>query len=41
VAKLGERFYSGREVQRKLGITEPALRNLVNQKKVEEGNTPW
>jgi DNA-binding Lrp family transcriptional regulator len=34
--KLSDRYYSGREVQRKLGITEPALRNLVNQKKIRK-----
>jgi len=33
---LRERYYSGRDVQRKLGITEPALRNLVNQKKLKK-----
>jgi hypothetical protein len=36
MAKLNERYYSGREVQRILGITEPALRNLVNQKKLRK-----
>lgn len=34
--RLGEKYYSGREVQKKLGITEPALRNLVNQKKIKK-----
>jgi hypothetical protein len=34
--KLGDRYYTGREVQRKLGITEPALRNLVNQRKLRK-----
>ncbi len=34
--KLGDKYYSGREVQRKLNITEPALRNLVNQKKIRK-----
>ena len=33
--KIGEKYYSGVEVQNKLGITEPALRNLVNQKKIK------
>ncbi len=28
LAKLNDRYYSGRDVQRKLGITEPALRTL-------------
>lgn len=37
---LSDRYYSGREVQRKLGITEPALRNLVNQKKVRKIKPP-
>ncbi len=36
MAKLNDRYYSGREVQRKLGITEPALRNLVSQKKIRK-----
>lgn len=34
--KLAEKYYTGREVQRKLGITEPALRNLVNQRKIKK-----
>jgi hypothetical protein len=34
--QLSDRFYTGREVQRKLGITEPALRNLVNQRKIRK-----
>lgn len=34
MSNLSDRYYSGREVQRKLGITEPALRNLVNQRKI-------
>ncbi len=34
--KLGDKYYSGREVQKKLGITEPALRNLVNQKRIKK-----
>lgn len=34
--KLSDRYYTGRDVQRKLGITEPALRNLVNQKKLKK-----
>ena len=38
--KLGDRYYSGREVQRMLGITEPALRNLVNQKKIKKYTPP-
>ncbi len=33
---LSDRYYSGREAQRKLGITEPALRNLVNQRKIKK-----
>lgn len=36
MAKLSDRYYSGRDVQRILGITEPALRNLVNQKKLRK-----
>lgn len=36
MAKLNDRYYSGRDVQRKLGITEPALRNLVNQRKIRK-----
>ena len=36
MAKINDRYYSGREVQRKLGITEPALRNLVNQRKLRK-----
>ena len=39
-AKLSDRYYSGREVQRILGITEPALRNLVNQKKLRKVTPP-
>ena len=34
--KLGDKYYTGREVQEKLSITEPALRNLVNQKKIKK-----
>jgi len=34
--KLTDKYYSGREVQRLLGITEPSLRNLVNQKKLRK-----
>ncbi len=34
--KLSDRYYSGREVQKILGVTEPALRNLVNQKKIKK-----
>ncbi len=34
--QLSDRYYTGREVQRKLGITEPALRNLVNQRKIRK-----
>lgn len=34
--KLGDNYYKGVEVQKKLGITEPALRNLVNQKKIKK-----
>ncbi len=37
---LSDRYYSGREVQRILGITEPALRNLVNQKKLRKIKPP-
>jgi hypothetical protein len=33
---LDETYYSGRDVQRKLGITEPALRNLVQQGKIQK-----
>src|SRR5689334_22545915 len=40
MAKLSDRYYTGREVQRKLGITEPALRNLVNQKKLRKIKPP-
>lgn len=36
MAKLNDRYYSGRDVQRKLGISEPALRNLVNQRKIRK-----
>ncbi len=36
MAKLSDRYYTGREVQRKLSITEPALRNLVNQRKIRK-----
>jgi len=36
MVKLSDKYYSGREVQRKLGITEPALRNLVNQRKIRK-----
>ncbi len=36
MANLSDRYYSGREVQRKLSITEPALRNLVSQKKIRK-----
>ncbi|MBA2394693.1 MAG: helix-turn-helix domain-containing protein [Ktedonobacteraceae bacterium] len=38
--KLSDRYYTGREVQRKLGITEPALRNLVNQRKIRKITPP-
>jgi hypothetical protein len=38
--KLSDRYYTGREVQRKLGITEPALRNLVNQRKLRKITPP-
>lgn len=34
--RLSNKYYSGREVQKKLGITEPALRNLVNKKKIKK-----
>lgn len=37
---LSERYYTGREVQRKLGITEPALRNLVNQRRLRKITPP-
>ncbi len=40
MVKLSDRYYSGREVQRKLGITEPALRNLVSQKKLRKIKPP-
>lgn len=33
---LDETYYSGRDIQRKLGITEPALRNLVQQGKIQK-----
>jgi hypothetical protein len=36
VAKISDRYYSGREVQRILSITEPALRNLVKQRKLRK-----
>src|SRR5437667_5962575 len=36
MVKLSDKYYSGREVQRTLGITEPALRNLVNQRKIRK-----
>lgn len=36
MAKLSDRYYTGREAQRKLNITEPALRNLVNQRKIRK-----
>ena len=36
MTKLSDRYYTGREVQKLLGITEPALRNLVNQKKLRK-----
>ena len=36
MAKISDRYYTGRDVQRVLGITEPALRNLVNQKKLRK-----
>lgn len=35
-SNLSDRYYSGKEVQQILGITEPSLRNLVNQKKVRK-----
>lgn len=31
-----DNYYTGREVQQILGITEPSLRNLVNQKKIRK-----
>ncbi|MGB8343268.1 MAG: hypothetical protein WCD86_00185 [Ktedonobacteraceae bacterium] len=34
--KSSDKYYTGREVQRLLGITEPSLRNLVNQKKLRK-----
>src|SRR6266700_836808 len=40
MVKLSDRYYSGREVQSKLGITEPALRNLVSQKKLRKVKPP-
>ena len=33
---ISNRYYTGREVQKILSITEPSLRNLVNQKKVRK-----
>ncbi len=36
MTNLSDRYYSGRDVQKKLGVTEPALRNLVNQKKLRK-----
>jgi len=38
--KFSDRYYTGREVQRKLGITEPALRNLVQQKRLRKVYPP-
>ncbi len=40
MAKLSDRYYTGREAQRKPGITEPALRNLVNQRKLRKVKPP-
>lgn len=34
--KLSNKYYTGREVQRLLDITEPSLRNLVSQKKLRK-----
>ena len=34
--QVSDRYYTGSEVQRKLGISEPALRNLVNQRKLRK-----
>src|SRR5260370_39578515 len=36
MSKWNENYYSGREVQKILGITEPSLRNLVNQRKIRK-----
>jgi hypothetical protein len=36
MVKISDRYYSGRKVQRILGITEPALRNLVKQRKLRK-----
>lgn len=36
MAKISDRYYTGRQVQQKLGITEPALRNLVKQRKLRK-----
>src|ERR1700730_1556921 len=38
--KLSDRYYTGRQVQRILGITEPALRNLVNQRRLRKITPP-
>jgi len=35
-SNLKEKYYTGKEVQKILGITEPSLRNLVNQKKLRK-----
>ena len=34
--RLSDRYYTGREVQRLLNITEPALRNLVQQRRLRK-----
>lgn len=36
VSNLKEKYYTGKEVQKMLGITEPSLRNLVNQRKLRK-----
>lgn len=38
--KLSDRYYTGREVQRLLSITEPALRTLVTNKKLRKVTPP-
>src|SRR5947209_10138658 len=40
MVKISDRYYSGRKVQRILGITEPALRNLVKQRKLRKVKPP-
>lgn len=38
--KLSDKYYTGVEVQKMLGITEPSLRNLVQQKKIRKVTPP-